>query len=128
MEWLRLLGLCVLAAAMVMLLRQMHPQSAALLSIGFTVMAVAAVLPDIARYIEQIQTFLYGVSLEGEYATVLLRAMGITLVTQLACEICREMDAPSIARRAEFLGRMALFGVAIPVFLSLAEMAVGVLG
>jgi len=126
-EWLRLIGLCVLAAAMVMLLRQMHPQSAALLSIAFTLMAIAAVLPEIARYVEQIDSFLDSVSLDDEYASVLVKAMGVTLITQLACEICREMDAPAIAKRAEFMGRMALFGIAIPVFISLAEMAVGVL-
>jgi len=58
---------------------------------------------------------------------VMLKAMGIVLVTQLAAETCREMDAPVIARWAEFCGRIALLGVAVPVFLSLAQMAVDML-
>lgn len=127
MEWLRLVGLCVLAAGMVMVLRQMHPPSAALLSIVFALMAAAAILPGIAQYVERIHAFFDSVLLDAQYGKVLFKAMGITLVTQLACEICREMDAPAIARRAELIGRMALMGIAVPVFLSLAEMAVGVL-
>lgn len=127
MEWLRLIGLSILAAAMVMLLRQMHPQSAAMLSVVFGLMAVAALLPGIAEVVTQITAFLDSVSLDAQYGKVLLKAMGIMLVTQLSCEICRELDAPSIARRAEFVGRMALLGIAVPVFISLAEMAVSVL-
>ena len=53
--------------------------------------------------------------------------MGIVLVTQLCAQVCRDMDAPSVAQRAELCGRLALLGVALPVFLSLARMAVGVL-
>ena len=127
MEWLRLIGLSILAAAMVMLLRQMHPQSAAMLSVVSGLMAVAALLPGIAEVVTQITAFLDSVSLDAQYGKVLLKAMGIMLVTQLSCEICRELDAPSIARRAEFVGRMALLGIAVPVFISLAEMAVSVL-
>ena len=127
MDGLRLTGLCILAAGMVMLLRQMHPQSAAVLSIVFGLMTVATVLPQIAQFIEAIRVFLSRAALDTEYGKPLLKAMGITLVTQMACEICRELEAPSIARRAEFLGRMALLGIVVPVFLSLAEMAVNVL-
>lgn len=127
MDWLRLIGLCILAAAMVMVLAQMHPQTAALLSIVFGLMVVAAVLPGMAQYIAQIQSFLKNAALDGEYGRVIFKAMGVVLVTQLACEACREMDAPAIARRVEFLGRMALLGIAAPVFVSLAEMAVSML-
>lgn len=127
MEWLRLIGLCVLSSGMIMLLRQMHPQTAMLLGIAFGVMTLCAVLPLVGEYIRAITAFLDHAALDGEYGKVMLKAMGIVLVTQLAAETCREMDAPVIARWAEFCGRIALLGVAVPVFLSLAQMAVDML-
>ena len=127
MEWLRLIGFCLLAAAMVLVLRQMHPQTAGLLSMAFGVLLVMLVLPGVQTYIETIRTFLAELNLDTQYYKTLLKAMGIVLVTQLAVQFCQDMDAPSIARRAEFCGRIALLGVALPVFMSLTKMAVDVL-
>ena len=127
MEWLRLIGFCLLAAAMVLVLRQMHPQTAGLLSMAFGVLLVMLVLPGVQTYIETIRVFLSELNLDTQYYKTLLKAMGIVLVTQLAVQFCQDMDAPSIAHRAEFCGRIALLGVALPVFMSLTKMAVDVL-
>ena len=127
MEWLRLIGFCLLAAAMVLVLRQMHPQTAGLLSIAFGVLVVMLVLPGVQAYIETIRTFLSELDLDTQYYRILIKAMGIVLVTQMAVQFCQDMDAPSIARRAEFLGRIALLSVALPVFMTLTQMAVDIL-
>lgn len=126
-EWLRLIGFCLLAASMVLVLRQMHPQTAGLLSIAFGVLLVMLVLPGVQTYIETIRAFLSELGLDTQYYRILLKAMGIVLVTQLAVQFCQDMDAPSIARRAEFCGRIALMGVALPVFMTLTQMAVDIL-
>lgn len=127
MEWLRLMGFCLLAGAMVMLIRQMQPQAAALLSVAFGVMVVSATLAQIAGYIENVQAFLASLDLDAQYWRVMVKAVGIVLVTQLAVQACEDMDAASIARRAEAVGRLALLSVAIPVFMELTQMAVDVL-
>ena len=127
MQWLRLIGFCLLAASMVMVLRQMHPQTAGLLSVAFGVLVMGLVLPEISGVVETIRAFLLSLGLNAQYYRIMLKAMGIVLVTQLCAQVCRDMDAPSVAQRAELCGRLALLGVALPVFLSLARMAVGVL-
>ena len=127
MEWLRLIGVCLLTAVLVMVLRQMHPQSAGLLSVAFGVMVVGAVLPQLGAYVQTIRSFLSALGLEARYYRVMLKAVGIVLITQLAVQVCQDMDAPSIAARAEFLGRLALLGVAVPIFMELTQMAVEVL-
>ena len=127
MEWLRLIGFCLLAGAMVMILLQKQPQAAALLSVAFGVMLVGAVLGQIAGYIETVQGFLNALELDAQYVKIMVKSMGVVLVTQLAVQACEDMDASSIARRAEFVGRLALLSVAVPVFLELTQMAVDVL-
>ena len=57
----------------------------------------------------------------------MVKSMGIVLVTQLSVQACEDMGAPSIARRAELVGRLALLSVAVPVFMELTQMAVDVL-
>ncbi len=127
MEWLRLIGFCLLAGVMVMVLRQMQPQAAALLSIAFGVLVVGALLTQIAGYIEAVRSFLHSLYLDAQYYAIMLKSMGVVLVTQLAVQACEDMEAPSIARRAEFVGRIALLSMAVPVFMELTQMAVDVL-
>jgi len=127
MEWLRLMGFCLLAGSMVMLLKQMQPQAAGLLSAAFGVLVVSALLSRIAGFIETVRSFLQSLNLDAQYFKIMLKAMGIVLVTQMAVQACEDMDAPSVARRAEFVGRLALLSVAVPVFMELTQMAVDVL-
>lgn len=127
MEWMRLIGFCLLAAVLVMLLRQMHPSVAGLLSAVFGVMVVLVLLPQIGTYVDMIRELLLSMELDAQYGRVMLKAMGIALVTQMAVQICHDLDAPSVARRAEFCGRAAMLSIVIPVFMELTQMAVDVL-
>jgi len=127
MDWLGLLGLALLTAGLAMLVRQMYPPAASVLTVVFGIMMICALLPVITNYISAIDDFLNSMSLSGEYGATMLKTMGIVLLTQLSSEACQELGAPGIARYAEFCGRIALLGIAVPVFISLTEMAVDVL-
>ena len=122
---IRLMGLCFLAAAMTMVLRQMNMAAAGLLCTAFGVLGM--MLPDIQEYVRQICKFLESMALEAQYGEIMLRAVGIVLLTQFSAQICRDMDAPSVAKYAEMCGRLTLLGLALPVFLTLTQMAVDVL-
>ena len=127
MDWLKMMGFCLLCAVMVLILRQMNPQMAGILAALFGVMLASSILPELAAYIDRIMVFIQSLDLDEQYFRILLKAMGIVLVTQFAVQMCCDLDAPSIAQRAELCGRIALFGVAAPVFMHLTEMAVSIL-
>lgn len=124
---IRLMGLCFLAAAMTMVLRQMNMAAAGLLCTAFGVLVLGMMLPDIQEYVRQICKFLESMALEAQYGEIMLRAIGIVLLTQFSAQICKDMDAPSVAKYAEMCGRLTLLGLALPVFLTLTQMAVDVL-
>lgn len=127
MEWTKIIGLCLLAASLVMVLRQMNPQAAMLLTVAFGVIVVGAVLPELAEDLRRLEAFLASLNLSSDYFSVMLRAMGIALTTQLAVQVCQEMDAPRIAGKAELVGRLAMIGIVLPVFMEITETAVGIL-
>lgn len=127
MEWLRLIGFCLLAGTMVMILRQMQPQTAALLSVAFGVLLVGALLGQLEGYISTIRSFLTSLELNERYLAIMLKSMGVVLITQQAVQACEDMGAASVARHAEFVGRLALLSVAVPVYMELTRMAVDVL-
>ena len=127
MEWLKMIGLCLLAAVMVMVLRPLQPQMAGLLAAAFGVLLLGYALEQAHEESGKIGAFLHTLGLDASYYRVLLKSMGIVLVTQITVQICGDMDAPSVARRAEMCGRLALLGVAVPVYMELMQMAVNML-
>ena len=112
---------------MVLVLRQMNAAAAGLLSAAFGVLIVSLLLPQIKSAIDAVQLFLDMLDLDAQYYRIMLKTMGIAVTTQLAVQVCQDLDAPSVARRAERCGRVALLGVAVPVFVELTQMAVGAL-
>ena len=54
----RLIGFCLLAAVMTMLLRQMNPGMAALICVAFGAMTLLMLLPAVGEYAAQIRDFL----------------------------------------------------------------------
>ncbi len=106
---IRLMGLCFLAAAMTMVLRQMNMATAGLLCTAFGVLVLGMMLPDIQEYVRQICKFLESMALEAQYGEIMLRAVGIVLLTQffstnlqgygctLCCQICGNVRTADIA-------------------------------
>lgn len=90
-------------------------------------MTLLMLLPAVGGYAAQIRDFLSELSLEAVYGQTMLKAMGIVLMTQFAAQVCRDMDAPSIACRAELCGRLMLLGVAPPNFSEAVADGVGAL-
>ena len=127
MEWFQLIGVCLMTSVIVVILRQMNPSVAGLLCAAFGVMLLGVLLPEIQRYVEIIRGFLGDLGLEGEYYAVMLKAMGVVFITQIAEQICCDMGVQAIADRVELCGRLAMLGIAIPLFIDLTRMAVEVL-
>ena len=128
MEWFRMIGFCMLAAVMVIGFRQISPVWAGGICAVFGLMMMALLMPQIQEYVRLISGFLQTIGLESGYYMVMIRTMGIVLVTQVSAQVCRDMDAQNVACRVEMCGRIALLGIAVPVFIELTQLAVGILG
>ena len=128
LEWYQLIGFCVLAAVLVITFRQISAVWAGGICAVFGLMLLGAMMPQIQAYIEGVIGFFQTVGLESEYYMVMLRTMGIVLVTQVSAQVCRDMEAETVACRVEMCGRLALLGIAVPVFIELTQLSVSVLG
>lgn len=105
---IRLIGFCLLAAVMTMLLRQMNPGVAALLCVAFGAMTLLTLLPAVGEYVTQIQAFLATLALDAVYGQTMLRAMGIVLITQFAAQVCRDMVRRRLPAVPNSAGRLLL--------------------
>lgn len=88
------------------------------LAVLFGIVAIGAAAP-LVRYLEQLLE-LHGLS---DYATVLMKALGIAVLTQCCADICRECGETSAALGVELTGRVELLLLAIPLMEEVLETA-----
>ena len=114
---LAVVGLC--AATVI---KQWKSEWTPLLRVGIAVLfgisALSAAAP-LVRYLEEL------LELNGltDYATVLLKALGIAVLTQSCADICRECGESAAASGVELAGRVELLLLALPLMGELLESA-----
>ena len=86
------IGFSLCAAALCVLLRQYRPEIALVISILCGVGVLLWLLEQLAPVLEQLQQLSnLALGSGGEAAQVLLKALGICLITQVACDTCRDI-------------------------------------
>lgn len=118
-----LLGLTVISALLAVLLRHRHPEQGLLLSLTAGVLILVSVLDSVTPLLENIKALLVQNGAGAAYGGILLKGVGICLLTQTAADTCRDAGEHALAGRAETVGKMALLILALPLFEQLLSQA-----
>ena len=119
-------GLC--AAALSMLLRQYRPEYALFLSLLCGVGTLLWLVQTLSPMLGELEQLAKLALSENEGAQILLKSLGICLVTQAASDTCRDIGETAIASRLELAGRAAMLLLAMPLFGQLLEQALRLIG
>ena len=127
---LQLVGAAVVAAMAAIIVRQVKPELSMFVQLG-GVLLVALLLMDVLRDLlaaaEAIMGASPGMEATGGSFTMIVKALGICVTTQLAADICRDSGSVSLANIVELGGRLLVLGLALPLLKSIAELAVGLI-
>lgn len=116
-------GLLLIAAVLAVTLRSARPEWSLLLGVlAGALVSLAAVL-SLSDALELIRALLERTGIGGDTALLLLKALGICLLTQFTADVCRDAGETGLASRAEFAGKAALLLTALPLFSQVVELA-----
>jgi len=121
MEAAQVVGFGVIAAVLIIFIRQSRPDIAYLLSVGAGIVIVAYLL----GYLKLIIDVITELALEAEINTVflrtLLRVIGVAYLAEFGAQICRDAGEGGIALKIEFAGKIIILVMAIPVIVAVLE-------
>lgn len=124
MDIFKIVGFAVVAALLAVLLRGYRSEYAMLIGLGAGAIILIVVIEAAAPVFDQIRSLMDRAHVDSRYAVILLKALGICFVTQLACDCCRDAGETAIASKVELAGKFAVLLVAMPLFLQVAELAI----
>ncbi len=122
---LKILAVCLIAAAVAVTLKPKAPEYAMFVSIAAAVIISGILIGAISSAINEFDSLLERYGLETEYFKIAVKALGIGYITGFVADSCRDCGQASLASKAEFGGKCAIFILSMPLIHSLVETAVG---
>ena len=112
----QMVGLCVIAALLCVVLRPLHPELAMILSLAAGSILLLAVVGEVGQVLALAQKMMEKAHLPGAYMPILLKALGICLLTQVACDTCRDAGETALSVKLEMAGKIAVLVLSLPLF------------
>ncbi len=127
MEIVKVAFIAVLTVLFYALLRQIKPEIAPLVIIGGAAVIIIMLSESFFGVTSEVGEMISLAGIEKENVSVLLRSLGICVVTQFAANICYDNSCSSVAAAVELAGRLGAIVIAMPMIKAVAETAIGLL-
>ena len=117
----------ILTALIYAFVRQLKPEFAPFVILS----GCAIILVTVAqRFLEASQTvdkMMELAGLEKENVSILMRSLGICVITQFAADICYDNSSSATAAAVELAGRVGAITLALPMLQAVAKLALGMM-
>ena len=121
-ELLRICALAILCTVAGLLLKQIRGEFAGLLRIGCVVFLFGLMILGIKEGLDEAFALFSADGLEL-YASVMLRTLGIALLTRICTDICRDCGETSVAGAVELAGKLTILALCVPLIRQILEYA-----
>ncbi|MBQ8076952.1 MAG: hypothetical protein IJ235_01055 [Eubacterium sp.] len=100
---------------------------AALLSVAGGVLLLSAVIGKFADIIGAVREFSGSSSVTDTYVKLMLKALGITILTQFVADTCRDNGESALASITETASKIAVVAMLLPLFQTIISIVGGLL-
>ncbi|WP_028309481.1 stage III sporulation protein AD [Desulfitibacter alkalitolerans] len=122
MEILQIVGLGILAAIIIVLVKQANfPTAAIILSILVGATIFLMMLTKIGAIIDILQQLADRANVNQFYLATILKIIGIAYIAEFGSQMCRDSGESAIASKIEFAAKILIMILAIPIFAAILE-------
>jgi len=119
---LRLCGVSLLGAFAIFLLRQIKGELALTVRLGTGVLCAFLIVSALSPVLQELSALGDSVGAQ-DYVTVLLRALGIALLTHICAGVCRDLGEGSIGVWVEMAGKVEILLLCLPLLREILKAA-----
>ena len=110
----------MLAVVLIWTLRRQ--EMGVLLGMAVCAMVMAVAMAYLGPVLELVETLQVLGDLDGDMTAILLKSVGIGLVTEIAGLICADSGNASLGKSLQLLGTVVILWLSVPLFTSLLEL------
>ncbi len=112
----------VVAAMLVMAIREMAPQMSFYLSLFVAAILFLAIMQRLTGLLVPIERLAEAANVNVVFFATVLKIVGIAYVAEFGAQIARDAGVASIAGKIELLGKLAIIVLAVPIITAVVDM------
>lgn len=127
LEIIQIVALSIIAAMLIVLIRQHRPEIALQMSIVTGLLILLIVIVKIASILEELHRFSNRMSIDTAYISTVFKIVGIAYIAEFGAQVCKDAGEGSIASKIELAGKIIILMLAVPILMALMELIVGIM-
>jgi len=122
MEIMQVVGIGIVAASLIAVIRVQRPEIAMQISIAAGVIMFLMVCGSISQVLRMLMTYASKIDIDIQYIAILLKIIGIAYIVEFGAVVCKDAGEAAIASKIEFAGRVVLAAMSIPILQAVLDM------
>ena len=119
--------LAVVAVIVALTLRPKNAEIALMLTVACAVLILLAVLSQAGQIIGTVNSIVAAAQINTGYIAILLKVVGICLLTEFAVNTCRDAGCQSLAGNVSLAGKLLVTVTALPLYTDILNTVIGLI-
>lgn len=124
----RIAALAVCETVLYLLLKRYKPEMCPLCEISAVIALFFIIMPEI-RHLKTLISELTGTAgIQGDYLEILLKVLGLALITEICADMCRDSGQSALGTKIEFFGTVSVLTASVPLFKAVLQLITAAAG
>lgn len=128
---MNIISICVLAlvtAIIAVMIKQKNGEIALMLSISCGVIILVSLLSQVSQIISTVNSIVAVSDMNIEYIKILLKVIGVSLLTEFAVSVCKESGQQGIASNVLLSGKIMITAISLPLYSEILNTVLSITG
>ncbi len=116
---MNVISICVLAVVAVIIIVTLRPKNgeiAIMLGISCSVIILLSVLSQVSEVVSTVNQIIAVSDISTSYIVILLKVIGICLITEFAVNTCKDAGSQSLANNVSLAGKLMVTITSLPLY------------
>lgn len=122
-----LIGISLSALILAVLIRDYNKTASIAIVIAASAMIFIRIASDVSTIFESLTQISSGVETAASYIKLMMKVLGIVLITQFTADLCRDCGEHSLASQTETAAKIIVVSMILPLFETVIKIVAGFL-
>ena len=122
-----LIGISLSALILAVLIRDYNKTASIAIVIAASAMIFVKIASDISTIFEALTNISSGVEIAASYIKLMMKVLGIVLITQFTADLCRDCGENALASQTETAAKIIVVSMILPLFETVIKIVAGFL-
>lgn len=127
MDILKIAAMAIITAVLALIVKQYKPEYSVFIQLSGIVAVTLLAVSFIGGLTAAAGSMLSFAGLDAGYLKVLMKVLGVAVITEFGSDICKDNGNTALAGSVELAGKIVILTLSLPMIKAIAELAAGLI-